>query len=190
MLDVNLLKTAKIATSNLNKLREFQSIIGDKITIAEGLDLKEVDADPLTVMLHKSKDAGAGLIIEDTVLYADGEPIVDIRFRMSELSSLNKTIPAIWKVTLGYNDGQYIYLFEGVTHGLLKPNLKSDSNSFGFDPYFFVESENKSLAELDGEGRKVEFSARKRAVENMMKGVYTQRFLLSEIEEWKGGYQG
>lgn len=184
-----MLKNSKLLTSNLSKLNEFQSILGDLITIKQGVDLKEVDADPLTVMIYKSKDAGVGTIVEDTVLYVDGQPIVDIRFKMDNLANLKQSSNAIWKVMLGHNDGTNIYFFEAEVHGVLRPCKEVPSNSFGFDPYFFIESENASLSDLEKNGRKKDFSARKLAIDKMLNGIPFHQVALSDIKEWRGSYQ-
>lgn len=186
-LNLDTLKKASVVTSNMNKFLEFKEILGDELKIEKGLDLKEVQSDSLTVIFHKSADAGDGYIVEDTLLVIEGREVVDIRYKINELQNMDKVVEATWIVNLGYNDGQYIYVFESEIKGVLKP---SDAlESFGFDPYFYPEGQSLSLDELAKRGRKLEYSARNRAVIRMLNGEFSHGIRLEELKKWEGDYQ-
>lgn len=59
----------------------------------------------------------------------------------------------------------------------------------GLRPYFLIEGEGMSLAQLESVGRKDEYSARNRAVRNMIDNVPTERIAVDNVQDWTGGFQ-
>ncbi len=89
---------------------------------------------------------------------------------------------------MGYNDGNYITLYNGVIDGKISYDTKNYSN-FGFDNYFQPNGSDKTLADLDFENKKDSFSARKKAIDNFISKNSKYKFLIKDIPEWKGSYQ-
>lgn len=176
----------KLVTSNPNKLAEFAGF-GLNIQAHSGLDLREVQGSIDEVILHKAKDAGSGLVVEDTILEIDGEEVVDIRWRISQLSDHVGT-PANWIVSLGHNTGTHIRVYRGVIPGILISNVAS-VNSFGFDPFFVPTGQDRTLEVLASMGLKDAHSARKRAVEALIADKPILVVALSDIAVWTGAYQ-
>jgi inosine/xanthosine triphosphate pyrophosphatase family protein len=176
----------KLVTSNPNKLREFREL-GLDLDIAPGLDLREVQGTIDEVIIHKAKEAGAGLVVEDTVLMVNGEEIVDIRWRIREFAQQEGT-QAQWVVSLGYNDGETIRVYRGVIHGHLVNRVPREG-SFGFNPYFIPQSSQLTLDELDVLGRKRDYSARSIAATELMAGRPVIQVALADVTEWTGPYQ-
>lgn len=77
-----------LVTSNEDKIKEYNRISSGKFHATKGPDLREVMADPLTVILQKAKHIDIDYAVEDTILLIDGKEIVDIKFRMDQLSQL------------------------------------------------------------------------------------------------------
>ncbi len=187
----------KLVTSNVDKLNEFKRLSKASFLMEKGLDLPEVVADPLTVILHKSKAAGKHTIVEDTILIIDGEPVVDIKFKLAELNNLKDGVetPAVWQTMLGFNwNDKVVYVYCGEIRGFLRPCNNVPEDAFGFDPFFYPNGQGngggESLYELEKEGRKDEFSARKNAVDAFNKGNDIASVKIRFIYDWKGEYQG
>ena len=181
----------KILTSNKNKLLEFQRILKDNnIEVATGEDLEEVLGNREEVITYKSLSAGKDVMVEDTILSVDGKDVVDIRFKLEELLNKVSRYGAItklsWIVNLGYNDGSYIYIYTGVVDGIF---TQKTTDGFGFDPYFLPNWANASLAQLEKEGRKDDYSARILALNNFMQKRFTKKIKIKDIPKWDGAYQ-
>ena len=178
-------KKAILVTSNQNKIREFQKLVPD-IKIEEGSDIKEVLGNMDEVIIHKSKDKGENYLVEDSILLINGEEVVDIKWKMNELKEGDKVT---WIVSLGYNNGDCIYIFRGVIEGTITLN---GNIGFGFDSYFIPVDckEGLSLAELDILGKKEEFSARKLALQNFIDiKLEIPPVKIESIPKWTGKYQ-
>lgn len=177
-----------ITTSNQDKINEFISILGEeRVVVQKGRDIKEVFGTMDEVILHKSFDAGVGYIVEDTILEVDGKEIVDIRYNIEKFA--DKNIEARWIVSLGFNDGDNIYVYRGIIKGQLVAVDEIPFDAFGFDPYFVPNGSKDSLYTLKQNGQKDLFSARKIALENLLLEkaiIVTPRV---SIKPWTGKYQ-
>lgn len=179
------------STSNENKIKEFKSILGDKLTIQKGKDLKEVDGTADEVILYKSLESGRGFVVEDTILEVDGKEVVDIRYCIDKYSK--EDVNASWIVSLGYNNGTEIITYRGIIKGKLVSDKSIPSDSFGFDSYFIPLRNNKNnltLYELNKLGLKENYSARKIALFNLLNNSYDSKRLIVSIPKWIGKYQG
>lgn len=176
----------RLVTSNPNKLREFKEL-GLDLDIAPGIDLKEVQGNINEVILHKAKDAGPGLVVEDTVLLVNGEEVVDIRWRVQEMAQ-QEGAEAAWVVSLGHNDGEFIRVYRGTIRGTLVNRVPREG-SFGFNPYFIPQGSELTLDELDVLGRKKHFSARAAAATDLMVNHHILKVALSDLPQWTGDYQ-
>lgn len=178
----------KLVSSNENKLKEFKRFGLTDISIEKGLDLKEVDGEALDVIVYKSKDAGKGTIVEDTSLVIDGAYIgVNVRWLLDNIHEYAGR-KASWKVLIGLNDGKSIRLFRGKINGHIS-KTETELKGFGFDSLFVPEGSDKNLYELEQEGLKDEFSARRMAVNELVADNYSIAFALDSIPIWEGSYQ-
>jgi len=176
----------KLVTSNVNKLREFQRFGIPNISIEKGRDLQEINADPINVIIHKAKDAGPDRIVEDTSFHVEGEDVgVNIRWLLDKLGTLIGK-KASWMVLLGLNDGHQIRVFEGIIKGVI---TEPSGKEFGFDPFFKPDGSNNTLGELEEMGEKDLFSARKKAVENLLRNKPITIKSLTNVSQWSGEYQ-
>src|SRR5688500_5533948 len=92
----------KIVSSNRTKIAEYQRLSQGLIEISAGQDLREILGTPDEIAFYKAIEAGAGLIVEDSILIVDGEPLIDIKWRLPELRERAKTGTAtlVWEVRL------------------------------------------------------------------------------------------
>lgn len=180
-----------LITSNQDKVREYNRISDGRFEAKKGIDLPEPLADPLTIILHKSKSIGSSCAVEDTILLIDGKEAVDIKFRLNELKKLgpDAKLDATWQVMIGYKNGPYIEVYVGTIHGALKACEELPKDAFGFDPYFYPNNTESSLYELDKAGKKDFYSARVGAVNDLLSGHYSYRVEHELIDDWKGEYQ-
>lgn len=182
------LNNFKLVTSNENKLNEFKRFGLKNLQIEKGIDLREIDASPKLVAIYKAKDAGKGKIIEDTSLFVDEENIgTNVRWLMENLgSSIGKR--ATWQVILGINDGDTISIFQSSIHGTMTKATEG-VKGFGFDLMFVPDGAHKSLGELEQMGLKDLCSARRMAVEKMIKGEPDYVLDIKNLQPWVGSYQ-
>ena len=75
----------------------------------------------------------------------------------------------VWQTVIALIDDGKIKTFKGEVEGKVAEKLAGD-NGFGFDPLFYIEEEKKTLAQMTFE-EKEKYSARKRAVETLMKYI-------------------
>lgn len=177
----------KLVSSNEQKLKEFARFGLTDIAIGKGRDLKEVDADELTVILYKALDAGKNRIVEDTSLTVEGAEVgVNVRWMESNLHTLAGR-KAVWKVYLGLNDGVNIRVYGAEVSGTLVDSL--GDTGFGFDSNFKPEGSNLTLHQLSNMKNKDAFSARKKAVDNIKEGRVLHSYKITDIPRWEGKYQ-
>lgn len=181
-----------LVTSNLNKLKEYQRFGLKNLKIEKGKDLPEVAGTDIEVIKYKALDAGINRIVEDTSLNVDNYPDfgVNIRWMLKKLKSINpKGVKSNWVVLIGINDGVNIKVSKGEINGIIKPIDIIPENAFGFDPFFFPNNSNKSLYELEQENKKDLFSARKIAIQNILKEKFILVEKIENISKWNGKYQ-
>lgn len=179
-----------LSTSNQNKIEEFESILGNSLTIQKGKDLKEVAGTVDEVIIYKALAAGKDFIVEDTILEVEGKEVVDIRYCIEKYSK--KEIAAKWIVSLGYNNGTEIIIYRGIIEGKLISVDCIPQDSFGFDSYFIplINNNDKTLYQLKKVGLKDTYSARRIALMNLIKNDYVTKKLIKNIPAWNGAYQG
>ncbi len=176
-----------LVTGNDDKIREFSRFGLTNLSSAKGEDIEEVDGTPEEVIVYKAIEAGAMRIVEDSVVLIDGEPMVDIRWKLADLGGLiGKRID--FEVRLGVNDGTSVHVFKGRTSGrIVEP--RGDSG-FGFDPFFEVDSIGMTLAELAGKGLKDSNSPRLAAVKQLLAWNADFSAEIGSVPSWKGPMQG
>lgn len=188
--EFNSMDKYSLLTSNKNKLKEYEKYIPG-IKPGNGIDLPEVDSDPITVALYKGVDNGSMTISEDTSLEVSGHEIgVNIKWLKHMLPKMSGE-KATWRVLLVKNTGLEIRIYEGITEGII--GTENDKNGFSFDPFFYVDidSEKLSLDVLKSSDKDpLLYSARAKASDNLMKDKPVFIKKISEIPEWTGKWQG
>lgn len=179
----------KLSTSNKNKIQEFNRF-GLSFDIIQGIDVKEVQGTIDEVITYKTLNFPELTIVEDTVLSVNGEEIVDIRWRVKELSQMKDPVIQ-WTVSLGLVDNGFLYIYRGIIDcDFINQNEDFiPPDSFGFDSFLKPKNINISFYELEKKGKKDLFSPRKIAVDNLLKGTYYKKIAITEINKWQGNYQ-
>ncbi|MBA3603461.1 MAG: hypothetical protein H0W50_07425 [Parachlamydiaceae bacterium] len=173
----------KLNTSNLGKFEEFKCLFakfGCSLS-ATHFDLREIDADPISVITHKASQMDEGIIVDDTSLEIEGASVgVNIRWLLNHLPDyIGRN--AIWTVLLAYHQNNKVLIYKGSISGMIVE--PKGANGFGFDPTFLPDGAEKTLAESKPD----QFSARAAAVEALINGrIWTQQ---STIHKWEGPWQ-
>lgn len=174
-------------SSNPNKIKEYQEM-GFDLDYSSFKDLKEINADELSVIIYKTKEIPQGHIIEDTSLSVEGLDIgVNIKWLNNELKtnkSLNGRILE-WTVLLGLNQNSKISIYKGSIKGILN-NTKLIPDAFAFDDIFWVA--DKSLYELKKNSSWVDHP-RFVAMNNLINENKIYQTEISLIPPWSGNYQ-
>jgi XTP/dITP diphosphohydrolase len=173
----------KLNTSNLNKFEEFKRLFaqyGCRLEVTHE-DLKEIDADPLTVIAHKASQVEENVLVEDTSLEVEGASIgIHVRWLLEHLSEYMDR-QAHWKVLLAYRRGNKVCVYKGSISGtIVEPRGASD---FGFDSIFLPNGAAETLAESKPD----QFNARAKAVEALMQNKVWMTSPV--ITEWEGPWQ-
>jgi len=162
-------ETLVFVSSNKNKARELEQILGVKIA-TKSVPLNEIQSlDPSEVAVQKAEDAFAQitkpLIVEDTGLFVDGKFGALVKFFSNEdliKIGLGKTATAV--SVFAYADGSHLFVAKGEIKGkIVEPR---GSNGFGFDPIFQPDGYDKTFAEMTSE-EKNRISMRRKAIEQL-----------------------
>jgi|TARA_Y100000310_G_scaffold267909_1_gene280229 non-canonical purine NTP pyrophosphatase (RdgB/HAM1 family) len=175
------MKTIAFVTSNKNKVKEVEDILGIKLAWRD-IDVDEIqDMDLLKIVEHKAKQAysviNKPVIVEDVGFYIDdwgGFPGPFIKWLHGtmgydvfpkRISKSNRK--AVWKIMYGYYDGRKFYSFLGSLKGSIA-NHQKGNNGWGFDVIFVPVGHTQTLAQM-GEEEKNKISARKKALMKLKK---------------------
>lgn len=173
----------KINTSNQGKLKEFREIFNNygATLNATTVDIKEIDADEVSVVIHKASQLDEHVIVDDTSLNVEGADVgINVKWLIDHLSELEGK-RACWSVLLAYREGDQVYIYQGEVLGtIVKPR---GSSGFGFDPYFLPDGSKLTLAEFKPRN----LNARALAVEALMNDLTLT--IEPVIEDWKGPWQ-
>lgn len=176
-------KTWRLNTSNQGKLHEFEHLFAQygALISATTFDLREIQADPMTVAIHKASQLGDGILIEDTSLDIEGADVgINVKWLLENLSKLEGR-KALWRVLLAYQKDHLIHVYEGTISGtIVRPR---GHHGFGFDPVFLPDDSNHTLAESKPDI----VNARAKAVEALLTGIPTR--ISSPILHWDGDWQ-
>lgn len=176
-------KIWKINTSNWNKLKEFREIFAKYGVELEStsVDLMEIEADPITVVVHKASHAGERVLVDDSILDIEGAKIgINVRWMLERLPQFEGR-KALWTVHLAYREKGKVLIFEGHVRGtIVKARGESD---FGFNPVFQPEGSDKTLAEAKPDS----VNARAMAVAALMEGRV--KFTKPAMDDWNGRWQ-
>lgn len=135
-----------LATSNQGKINEFRNLFekyGMKLDSVH-VDLDEIHADPISVVVHKASHVDEGVFVEDTSLDVEGAEVgVNVRWMFDHLQMLNGR-KACWRVLLAYRKCDHVYVYEGSVDGKIVP--PSGTGGFGFDSIFLPDGYHQTLA--------------------------------------------
>lgn len=174
----------RLNTSNPGKLKEFQRLFQhyDCELVATHFDIKEIAADPLQVIVHKSSHLGDRILVEDTSLDIEDASVgVHVKWLMEHLKELIGH-KAVWTVLLAYRENNQVFVFEGTVPGTIV-NATGHAEGFGFDPYFRPDGSDKTLAESKPD----HYSARAKAVHALFSNNI--KAILPVMEHWDGDWQ-
>ena len=177
-----------LVTSSPIKLREYAAFSTPGLTIKPGDDVREVMADADSIIAYKALNAGEGRLVEDTILIVDGEPWVDVKWKIPGLlrNEVLPGTPLTWQVRLGVLWQGHVYTYLGEIHGQV---CLFTVPGGGMDPIFWIEEAQASLAQLDQRGEKDPYSARRLALENLLRKQPHQVIAFSSLPDWDGDYQ-
>jgi inosine/xanthosine triphosphate pyrophosphatase family protein len=137
----------KLNTSNQGKFLEFQKFFAKYSIelISTHEDLKEIEADPITVVTHKASQLEEETLIEDTILEVEGYLMgVNVKWLLNHLNELVGR-KAVWSVYLAYRKGDTVNIYNGNVVGqIVKP---IGVGGFGFDPFFQPIGTTETLAQ-------------------------------------------
>jgi len=182
------LKGLSLTSSNKTKIAEYTRLSLGAIPVIPGNDLKEIYGTPDQIALYKALSAEKGLIVEDSILIVDGEPVIDIKWRIKDLKlrAETETAKLVWEVRLAFVKDGMVNVFKGSLEGQLRP---FDVAGSGYDPIFNVTGVGQSLARLENRGLKDQYSARARAFKALLANEPHLTVPQSELPEWTGSYQ-
>jgi XTP/dITP diphosphohydrolase len=144
------------------------------------LDLKEIDADPVSVVAHKASQLAENVMVEDTSLEIEGASIgIHVRWLLDHLPDYIGR-RAEWLVLLAVRKGDLIHIYKGSVLGTI---VESRGVGFGFDPVFLPHEETNTLAESKPD----HCSARALAVEALLQESVWKTH--SAIKNWDGPWQ-
>lgn len=177
------MKPFYLNTSNKGKLAEFHRLFakhGIDLKASE-LDLKEIKADPITVVVHKASQVGPRVIVDDSSLDVEGAEIgIDVKWMLHHLSEFSGR-SAKWRTLLAYQEENWVYVFEGTIEGQIVPPRGKEG--FGFDPIFLPLGSELTLAQEKPDA----VNARAKAVDSLIAGTYIAKE--HPITHWTGQWQ-
>lgn len=172
------------ATTNINKIREAEEILGIKIKGVK-LDIKEIQTlDPEEVVKEKAKRAfeqfGQSILVEDASLFFEawnGLPGVFIDSFMESVGneglirmlSGEKNRSATAVVYLAIYNGKEFKVHDGKVKGRISLKTKGEKG-FGWDPIFIPAGHNRTFAQMKAE-EKNKISMRKLAFGKLKKDI-------------------
>lgn len=177
------MQSYKLNTSNEDKFKEFKRLFAQHGCLLESshIDLREVDADPFTVVACKASQVGERVLVEDTSLEIEGASVgIHVRWLLDHLTDyIGKK--AQWTVLLAYHADEQVFICQGRVSGkIVEPKGKE---GFGFDPVFLPDGTDQTLAQSKPDS----VNARAKAVEALLNGEVEAIFPL--MEEWDGPWQ-
>jgi inosine/xanthosine triphosphate pyrophosphatase family protein len=170
-------------TSSPHKLAEYRDFFGRAgiEVLATTVDLLEIEADKLSVVVHKASSVPERALVEDTSLDIEGADVgINVRWLADRIGEFVGR-PAVWTCLLAQRIGDEVWVYEGSVRGVIVP---ADGRfGFGFDAYFQPIGASCSLAEEKPD----QFNARALAVEAFLAGKWA--YCAAPISEWNGPWQ-
>lgn len=173
----------KINTSNPHKLAEFREFFGryGAELASSNIDLKEIDAPPISVIAHKASQVEELTLVEDTILEVENADVgVNVRWLLSHLDNYIGH-NAAWITLLAYRQGNKVKIYQGCVHGTIV--APQGEKGFGFDKHFLPQGSSSTLAQAKPD----HVNARGFAVEALLKDQLWQT--VAPIYDWQGPWQ-
>lgn len=172
----------KLNTSNQGKLNEYKTLFkkhGVELVVTS-VDVPEIEADHLTVTVHKASQFKE-VIIEDTSLEIEDAKVgINIRWLINHLDQYIQR-KATWTVYLAFRKKDLIYIYKGEVLGtIVEPK---GTEGYGFDSFFQPDGAQKTLAEV----KENRFNARALAVDAFMNN--SPFAIIKAIDFWNGQWQ-
>ncbi|HOI59934.1 MAG TPA: RdgB/HAM1 family non-canonical purine NTP pyrophosphatase [Candidatus Pacearchaeota archaeon] len=172
-----------LITGNENKVKEFEEILGFKIS-HRSLDLEEIQGvDVEEISKYKAKKAyevvKEPVVVEDIGLFfneLNGLPGALIKWFEKRLSYeqicnlIKEDRKAIAKIVVSYFDGKELKQFIGEVQGEIALSPRGE-NGFGWDKIFIPQGYDKTFAEMNT-NEKHNISMRKIALEKLRINIY------------------
>lgn len=177
-----------IVTSNEQKIEEYARFAGPDLKVKPGDDLPEVLGTPDEIIIHKALMAGEGNMVEDAIMWINGEVHVDVKWKIPALlaGEYQLGVDLVWEVRLAVLHKGKVYAYLGQTKGVLQ---EFDVAGMGMDPVFRVDDCNATLARLAIDGKKDKVSARRLAAVNVFEGSPYLIVEKNDIPAWTGAWQ-
>lgn len=176
------MKTITLVTGNANKLREFQALTPESLTLQNtAIDLPEIQSfDSKEIVIDKLKRAykivKGPVIVEDVSAGIDkwnGLPGPFMKFFEQQLGygALYKVLgyegePATVRCLVGYYDGKQMLFGDVKLHGIIV--APRGESGFGFDRVFVPNGQKKTFGEMSLEEKNA-ISHRRKAFEDLLK---------------------
>ena len=154
-------------------------------------DAPEVLGTEEEVIIYKALNFGENFLVEDTSLHVEGFDVgVNIKWLIKEIHTNPKFQgkKATWLVYLGLVQSGKLYLVTGSISGTINMDRRS-RDAFGFDSVFIPDGTDQTLWELKQANNKTDYSARKIAVDKMLRHEFDNVLSVNEIPVWTGPYQ-
>ncbi len=167
----------RINTSHPGKLEEFRRYLGDVEVVR--LDLREPDADAVTVARYKASQFD-GVLVDDTSLFVEGADVgVNVRWLLERLPEFEGR-RATFVCLLAIRRGDRVEIFEGRTSGRL---VAARGGSFGFNRHFLPDGNDRTFGEEIPDA----LNPRYLAVQALLAAAPTR--VESPLPTWDGPFQ-
>lgn len=170
-----------VNTSNEGKLAEYREYFKPQVLISKSQDLKEPDADPMTVIQYKASQFDR-VLVDDVALDVEG---MDIGINIRSFISKNDLAKFAGKKSsyvcrIAIKVGEVVRVYESAVQGIL---VEPRGSCFGFGMYFLPKGTDKTL----GEYMNPQFNARYLAIQKFKKDERSAT--LPILKEWNGAFQ-
>lgn len=176
-------------SGNSGKLADYQKLFSHHhipIHRTYDIDQKEIDADDLSVIIHKASSfplRQGVIIVDDSSLHVDGGDFgIHVKWRLDQLRHYIGH-KASFSSLLALRFADQIYVFHGAVHGKIVAPRGISQPGLNFDPYFEVDAVNKTLAE----GVPWEITPRFQAVQALAR--WQPISCAKVMTHWKGSWQ-
>ena len=178
----------QLNTSNPSKIVDYQDLMARHRLVLAGhtcADLREVDADPLTVLVHKASQFEQDwVLVDDGSFEVEGCDIgVNIRWLVDALPGLAGR-PASMQVMVGFRERGRIMVSQGVVSGNVVAARGEGPAGFSVLPFFQPTGRSRTLAEH----RDDQINPRAQAVAALARGKFVA--IVPPITRWEGPWQG
>lgn len=170
-----------LLTTSSHKIAEYLSL---GIEAKRSDPFREVKGSLDEVVIYKVLQVPANILVEDTILRLDGEDIVESKYT---LPPINVATDASWITSLGFHDGEQLYIYRGELSGRLNGPIPESTKSLA--TFFVPNGAERTLQDLRDDGLGLQYSARRAAVDAFRESRPALVKLISEVPQWTGPFQ-